>query len=140
MSKSFEQDEEVQATANRHAKPGSLAASGEPIAAGSVATLTGDDYESLASRSRLGVGLANITSRLMQQLATGGERVPSRRVADARPVQRDTRGSRVPWDRSPLVMWKRVVTVSSEGDMLALVSQPNPSDLLPSDLRGGRGS
>jgi hypothetical protein len=140
MSKSFEQDEEVQVTANRHAKPGSLVAPGEPIAAGSVATLTGDDYESLASRSRLGVGLANITSRLMQQLATGGERVPSRRVADARPVERDTHGSLVPWDRSPLVMWKRVVALSSEGDMLALVSQPNPSDLLSSGFRGGRGS
>ena len=130
MSKSFEPDEEVQETAYRHAAPGSVAAPGEPIAAGSVEALTEEDYDGLASRSHLGVGLANITSRLMRELATGGERTRSRGVAEARPIQRDTQGSRVPWDRSPLVMWKRVVAVSSDGDMLALVSKTEPSDLL----------
>jgi uncharacterized protein with ACT and thioredoxin-like domain len=80
--------------------------------------------ERLAGRSSLGSGLAQITARLLDQLATGGARGQDGAVATAARAQRDIRGNRVPWDQIPLVSWKRVVAVSAGGSLLALVSLP----------------
>lgn len=129
MIEPFELGVAVRASADPDAESGRLAAPGEPITAGSVEALTEDDYYGLASRSRLGAGLANITSHLMARLATGGEQIPSREGADTRPAQGSAGGNPVRGDPSPLVAWKRVVAMSSDGDMLALVSRPDQSDL-----------
>jgi hypothetical protein len=118
MSESFDLDDEAKAFANRNAE------------LGYVEVFTESDFEGVVDRSGLGVGLAQITSRLLQQLATGGERIPYGGVANALNVQRDTRGSRVPCDDSPIVTWKRVVAVSAAGRVLALVSLPLPNGTL----------
>jgi hypothetical protein len=118
MSESFDLDDEAKAFANRNAE------------LGYVEVFTESDYEGLVDRSGLGVGLARITSQLLRQLATGGECIPYGGVANARNVQRDTRGNLVPWDDSPIVAWKRVVAVSAAGRVLALVSPPLPSGTL----------
>ncbi len=84
------------------------------------------DSEILAGRSSMGASLAQITSRLLDQLATG-EGSMSRSPAPAGHLQRDSRGNTVPWDGSALVAWQRVVTVSAGGSLLALVSLPPPA-------------
>ncbi len=89
---------------------------------GSVEVRT--DSEILAGRSSLGLGLAQITSRLLDQLATSGGGVQSRSLAPAGHPDRDLHGNTVPWDGSALVSWQRVVSVSAGGSLLALVSLP----------------
>lgn len=80
--------------------------------------------EGVTDGAGLGLGLSQITSRLLQQLATSDERIANGGVADHRNIQRDRLGSRVPWDGSARISWKRVVAVSAAGRMLALVSLP----------------
>ena len=80
----------------------------------------------LTYRSTLGAGLAQITSRLLQQLASGSDGSVDLGVAAASP-RRDLSGNRVPPDISPLASWRRVIAVSAAGQLHALVSLPVPS-------------
>lgn len=80
------------------------------------------DREILSGRSSLGSNLAQLTSRLLDQLATSGGQ--SRGPAPTGYAQRDARGNCVPWDGSSLVSWKRVIADSAGGSLLALVSLP----------------
>jgi hypothetical protein len=102
-------------------RPGAL------VTAGYVEVLIDGEKEGLLEAPALGSGLAEIESRLLQQLATGGEPSQGACVAAPRIPQRDIRGNRVPWDKSPLAKWTRVVVVSAAGTMMALVSRPAPS-------------
>jgi hypothetical protein len=90
-------------------------------AAGHSQVLTASDYQALVDRSGLGVGLSQITSRLLQRLSTGADSLP---VTNSYSVVRDIKGSRVPWDDSPLVLWKRVMVVSAGSSMVALMCVP----------------
>jgi hypothetical protein len=129
MNESFDLDDQV--VALRRAGP--AARPGAPVGSRSVEVSTESDRESLAGRSSLGRGLAHITSRLLDQLATGGDCAQRGDMAQCSSVatpgnaQRDSRGNRVPWDQSQLVSWRRVVAVSTGGSLLALVSLPLPA-------------
>ena len=127
MNESFAPDDEIDSLANGHTEVDYRVSRRAPVASGSVDLLTESDYKSLMVRSSLGTGLANITSRLLHQLASGGDPIPYAGTGRARIAQRDTRGNRVPWDDSPLVAWQRIVAVSDGGSMLALVSMPIPT-------------
>jgi len=123
MSESFMTSNVLTAFLRRHHRTPGLARAGDLVAAGSFEVLIDGTNEGLADGDGLGTGLAQISSRLLHQLSTG---VHAREggVVESRIAQRDTRGSRVPLDPSPLVTWKRVIAVSSCGDMLGLVSVP----------------
>jgi hypothetical protein len=127
MKESFVANSVVTSFLNRHARSGHLAKPGALVAAGSVEVLIDGNDEGLADRPGLGAGLAQITSRLLEQLATGDERIPDADFANTPNPQRDTHGSRVPRDRSSPVAWQRVVAVSAAGSMLGLVSLPAQS-------------
>jgi hypothetical protein len=120
MRESFVADSVFTSFLNRSGLPGHLVKPGALVAAGSVVVLIDGDDESLADGLGLGTGLAQIESRLLQRLATGGEGC----VATALVARRDTQGSRVPWDSSTPVAWERVIAVFDEGSMLGLVSLP----------------
>lgn len=119
MNESFQLDDEVVALC----QPGL----GSRPGVGSIEVWAEIDLESLAGRSSLGSGLAKVTSRLLDQLATGTVTTAHRGVPTASEPQRDARGNRVPPDDSRLVAWKRVVAVSGAGSLLALVSLPLPA-------------
>jgi hypothetical protein len=85
---------------------------------------TESEYGDASDRSCLGTGLAQITSRLLRQLANGEERTRHGRIANTHSAQRDSRGNLVPWDDSPFVAWQRVVAVCASGNVMALVSLP----------------
>jgi hypothetical protein len=133
MNESFAPDDEVDSLANGHDEVDYRVMRRAPVASGSVDLLTESDYKGLADRSSLGTGLANITSRLLHQLASGGDPIPYAGTGRARFAQRDMRGNRVPWDDSALVAWQRIVAVSDGWSMLALVSLP-----IPTRSAGGR--
>jgi hypothetical protein len=133
MNESFAPEDEIDSLAYGHAEVDYRVTHRAPVASGSVDLLTEGDYKSLMDRSSLGTGLANITSRLLHQLANGGDPIPYAGTGRPRSSQRDTRGNRVPWDDSPLVAWQRIVAVSDAGSMLALVSMP-----IPTRSSGGR--
>jgi hypothetical protein len=133
MNESFAPDDEIDSLANGHAEVDYRVTHGTPVGSGFVDLLTESDYKSLGDRSSLGTGLANITSRLLHQLASGGDPIPYAGTGRTRLAQRDLRGNRVPWDDSPLVAWQRIVAVSAAGSMLALVSMP-----IPTRSSGGR--
>ena len=124
MNESSELEDEVVAFANRRAETDSAARPAAPVASRSVQVYEESERASLAGRSSLGVGLAQITSHLVDQLATGGVSARYSGVATAGDPLRDLRGNRVPRDDSPLVSWKRVFAVSSAGNLVALVSLP----------------
>jgi hypothetical protein len=124
MSESFEPNGEARGFASRHSDPDRLAGPNPPTAISPIETFTEREYESLAGRSHLGVGLAQITSRLVQKLATGEDGAPYGSVASACRALRGTTGSRMPSDDTPLVIWNRVIAVSATGSLLALVSVP----------------
>jgi hypothetical protein len=124
MSESFEPEDEAVEFASRCAEPDLLPRPGAPAASRFVEVYTESDRESLTGRSSLGTGLAQITSRLLDQLATGWVRAANGSVVTAGDPQMDLRGNRVPRDDSPLVSWKRVVAVSPADSLLALVSLP----------------
>jgi hypothetical protein len=123
MNESFELDDEVVALR----RAGLAVRPGAPTAARSIEVYTEGERERLAGRSSLGLGLAQVTSRLLDQLATGAVRAPQRGSATAGDPQQDMRGNRVPLDESPLVSWQRVVAVYPGGSLPALVSGPIPA-------------
>lgn len=124
MRESFELADEGAVIANRCAEPGYGARPEAQVASRSVEVYTESYHEKLAGRSSLGTGLAQIASRLLDQLATGGVSAPHGGANTAANPQWDVRGNRVPRDDSPLVSWKRVFAVSSTGSLVALVSSP----------------
>jgi hypothetical protein len=81
------------------------------------------DDDRVTYRSNLGAGLAQITARLLQQLASGSDANVDLNVMATSP-QRDMRGNRLPPDGSPLAFWRRVIAVSAAGRLHALVSLP----------------
>jgi len=124
MGESFEQGDGTQALVDRHADSGHRASRGAAIAGASVDVLAESDYEDRLGGSHLSAGLSQITSRLIEQLASGSGRARHNGASSEGDVQRDSRGSRVPWDGSPPVAWSRVIVLSSGSKMLALVSLP----------------
>ncbi len=123
MEESFEQSGETQAPANRAAGSGHRSRRVEPVALDFVDVLAESDYEAQVDRTHLAAGLSQITNRLLEQLTSGGGRT-RRGGVSAADVQRDSHGSRVPVDKSPSVAFSRVIVVSAESKMLALVSLP----------------
>jgi hypothetical protein len=123
MRKSLEVRGAVDRSLDGHAKPARIATAAELVAAGSVEVMIDGDDEGLADGSGLGPGLAQIASRLLDQLATGDDR-PNDRTPLAGISQRDARGSRVPRDGTALVKWRRVVAISATGRLPGLVSPP----------------
>jgi len=124
MRESFVTSNVVKAFLRRHGRTPGLARAGDLVAAGSFEVLIDGNNEGLGDGEGLGAGLADISSRLLNQLSTGAEYVPDRHTAEPQVAQRDNRGNRVPLDPSPLVTWKRVFAVSSDGDMLGFTSVP----------------
>ena len=126
MRESFKTSNVVAAFLQRYGRTADLTKAGNLVAAGSFEVLIDGNDEAPPEPDGfgLGLGLSQISARLLHQLATGAEHVSDRGPARARVLQRDSRGSRVPWDDSALVAWKRVVAVSSDGRMLGLVSLP----------------
>jgi hypothetical protein len=124
MGESFEQGDGTQALVDRHAESGHRATRAAAITAAPVDVLAESDYEDRMGGSHLAAGLSQITSRLIEQLASGSGHARHNSASSDGDVQRDFRGSRVPWDGSPPVAWSRVIVVSSGGKMLALVSLP----------------
>jgi hypothetical protein len=124
MNESFELHDELVVSAIHLAKQAYSARPVAQVAPGSFEVCTESDRESQAGRSGLGMGLAQITSRLLDQLVTGGVRAHHGGAVTAGDPQRDLRGNLVPRDYSPLVYWRRVVAVSAAGSLLALVSLP----------------
>jgi hypothetical protein len=99
--------------------------SGSLFASRSVGVSTKDDRDGLAVRSCLDARLAQVTSRLLDQLAkcgNGAERGGHDPVGFA---LRNTRGDLVPRDTSPFVAWRPVVVESPGGSLLALVAVPS---------------
>jgi hypothetical protein len=124
MGESFEQGDGTEALVDRHAESGHRSSRAAAIAASPVDVIAESDYEDRMGGSHLSAGLSQITSRLIEQLASGSGRARDKSASSDRDVQRDFRGSRVPLDGSPLVAWSRVIVLSSGGKMLALVSLP----------------
>jgi hypothetical protein len=125
MDESFALGIGTPATANRDDEgSGHRAKGAAPVAQALVDVLAESDYEDRMGGSHLATGLSQITSRLLEQLASGDERSRTNGALAAREVQRDFRGSRVPLDASPPVSWSRVIVVSADGKMLALVCLP----------------
>ncbi len=120
MNQSFEPADKGLAVTDHRSHSDGIAKLGASPATTAVEVFTESDYEDLVDRSHLGVGLAQITSRLLRQLSTSAGPGPQA-GANGRAVQRDAHGSRVPLDGSPLVAWDRVIAVSAAGRMLALV-------------------
>src|ERR1035437_4904881 len=87
MNESFAPDDEIDSLANGHTEVDYRVSRRAPVASGSVDLLTESDYKSLMVRSSLGTGLANITSRLLHQLASGGDPIPYARPGRARVAQ-----------------------------------------------------
>ena len=123
MEESFEESVGTQAPANRAAGSGHGSRRVAPIALDFVDVLAESDYEAQVDRSHLAAGLSQITTRLLEQLTSGGGRT-RRGGVSAADVQRDSHGSRVPLDGSPGVAFSRVIVVSAGSKMLALVSLP----------------
>jgi hypothetical protein len=121
MSESPLPNGDAEALVNRDTEREFLANPQTQSAAGHFEVLTASDYEALVDRSGLGVGLSQITSRLLQRLSTDADPLPA---TNSRSAVRDVRGSRVPLDDSPLVIWKRVMVVSAESSMVALMCVP----------------
>src|ERR1035437_2056919 len=96
MNESFAPDDEIDSLTNGHAEVDYRVGRRARVASGSVDLLAESDYKSLMVRSSLGTGLANITSRSLHQLASGGDPIPYAGTGRARIPQRDTRGNRVP--------------------------------------------
>lgn len=92
-----------------------------------------NDDDRLTYRSNLGAGLAQITARLLQRLASGSEANVDLSMVAMNPP-RDLRGNRVPPDGSPLASWRRVIAVSAAGRLHALVSLPVASISAQLDL------
>ena len=130
MRESFVTSNVATAFLRRHHRTPGLARAGDLVAAGSFEVLIDGNDEGLADGQPLGTGLALISSRLLHDLSTGAEYVADRHSAEPRVAQRDNRGSRVPLDPSPLIAWKRVIAVSSDGDMLGLISVPARTGML----------
>jgi hypothetical protein len=124
MDESCEFDNGTQAMTDRDEEFGHRAKRAASVAAAHVDVLAESDYEDRMGGSHLAAGLSQITSRLLEQLASGDGRARHNGVPTTREVVRDFRGSRVPLDASPPVSWSRVIVVSAEGKMLALVSLP----------------
>lgn len=123
MEESFEESLGTQAPANRAAGSGHRSMRVAPLALTYVDVLEESDYEAQVDRTHLAAGLSQITSRLLEQLTSGGGRT-RRGDISAADVQRDSHGSRVPLDGSPGVAFSRVIVVSPGSKMLALVSLP----------------
>ena len=124
MNESFKTSNVVAAFLRRHGRTADLTRAGNLVAAGSFEVWIDGNDEALPDGLGLGLGLSQISARLLHQLTKGAEDVADGGFARTRVPERDTRGSRVPWDGSALVAWKRVVAVSSDGPMLGLVSLP----------------
>jgi hypothetical protein len=123
MEESFEESVGTQALANRAAGSGYRSRLVAPIALDFVDVLAESDYEAQVDRTHLAAGLSQITSRLLEQLTSGGGRT-RRGGVSAADVQRDSHGSRVPLDGSPGAAFSRVIVVSAGSKMLALVCLP----------------
>lgn len=124
MNESFALGSGTPAMVNRDQGSGHRANGAASVAPALVDVLSESDYEDRMGGSHLATGLSQITSRLLEQLASGDERSRHNGASATREVVRDFRGSRVPLDASPPVSWSRVIVVSAEGKMLALVSLP----------------
>ena len=101
----------------------------------SVEVRAESDRAFLAGRTSLGSSLGQITSRLLDQLATSGGQ--TRGLSPAGHAQTNMRGNSAPWDGSSLVSWKRVIADSAGGSLLALVSLP-PTPGLAESLAASR--
>jgi hypothetical protein len=103
-----------------------LAAGPEPFATGPVEVYTETEYQDVTGSSDLGLALAQITSRLLNVLAAGGEQALYKGAANpaAEIMGAD---DPAPGGGGPLVPWRRVVVVSATGRVLALVSLPDRS-------------
>jgi hypothetical protein len=123
MEESFEESVGTQALANRPGGPGHRSRRVAPVSLDVVDVLAECDYEAQVDRTHLAAGLSQITSRLLEQLTSGGGRTRQGGVSAA-DVQRDSHGSRVPLDNSPSVAFSRVIVLSAGNKMLALVSLP----------------
>jgi hypothetical protein len=123
MSGSVELNDEIGVSRSRYASSDPGGGLGASVVSPSVSVFTESDYDRLGDRTNLSAGLTQITSRLLQQLANGGENTVDISPAPAGP-RRDTSGNRVPPDDSPLVSWRRVVAVYAAGRLHAFVSLP----------------
>ena len=126
MNRSFEIDDEIDSLTRLDAEPNLGAEPGARILPGSATAFTDGSRDCLVHHANLGANLSQITSQLVQQLATGTERTADGGVFAAVSIRRDTRGNRVPRDESQLVSWKHVAALSGSEMLLALVSLPDP--------------
>jgi hypothetical protein len=125
LTESFKTSDVVAAFLKRRGRTVDLTKAGDLVAAGSFDVWIDGNDEALPDGLGLASGLSQIEARLLHQLANGADHVSDGGFAKPPQVpQRDSRGSRVPWDDSPLATWDRVVMVSSDGPMLGLVSRP----------------
>jgi hypothetical protein len=91
-------------------------------------TSNGEDLGRFAGRSTMDARLAQITSRLLDQLATYGEPPERNRTVRTGNAHNAGHGGSALSDDSQLVAWRRVVAVSARGNLPVLVSLPFRAD------------